>query len=545
MKKINKYILLFTTVFLLVNCNDDDHSFGSLDAIKNLEVQFEIQGVDAENPDGDGSGIVNFSSKADNAISYKYIFSDGSEVNAPTGKLIKRFSTPGVNTYQVTVLASGKGGITSTTSLDVTVLSNFNDEEAVQFLTGGTSKKWYFAANEVGHLGVGPNNDNSGENYFPLWYAANPFEKAGSPESSCLYDNELIFSLENDQLKYKLDNNGNTFFNADFHPAGGSDLCLPYDTGGLKNVLLSPSESILMTTNEDKTRGTEMTFSDGGFMGYFINQTKYEILSITENRMTIRAVMGGNDALAWYFIFTTSKPVQGGDDVDFTNLIWSDEFDTDGVPNSSNWTHELGAGGWGNNESQNYTNSNTNSSVSNGILKITARKETSGGAQYSSARLVTKNKFDFKYGKIEVRAKLPSGGGTWPAIWMLGSNFDQVDWPDCGEIDIMEHVGNDQNKIHGTLHLPGNSGGNAITGTTIVPGVSEDFHIYSVIWTQTSIKFYVDGNLFHSFANNPSTPFNSNFFIILNVAMGGNMGGNIDPAFTSSSMEVDYVKVYQ
>ncbi len=226
-------------------------------------------------------------------------------------------------------------------------------------------------------------------------------------------------------------------------------------------------------------------------------------------------------------------------------LVWSEEFNVDGAPNTAKWGYDLGAGGWGNNEQQYYTNRSQNAVVLNGVLKITAIKESFSGSAYTSARLLSKDKYAFKYGKIEVRAKIPAGGGTWPAIWMLGSNISTVPWPGCGEIDIMEHVGNNLNKIYGTLHHPGHSGGNADGGTIIIPDATTAFHNYIVEWSSTSIKFYVDTQLFYTFANNGNLPFNQNFFIILNMAMGGNFGGVIEPAFTSASMEVDYVRVYQ
>jgi len=225
-------------------------------------------------------------------------------------------------------------------------------------------------------------------------------------------------------------------------------------------------------------------------------------------------------------------------------LVWADEFEVNGAPDPTNWTFETGAGGWGNNELQYYTNRSQNAQVTGGSLKITAVKENFNGSPYTSARLVTKDKFEFKYGRVEIRAKLPTGGGTWPALWMLGNDINSIGWPACGEIDIMEHVGNQQNKIHGTLHYPERFGGNGVTSTITIPNVSTAFNVYKLDWSATSIKMYVNDQLFFNVPNTLSIPFNKDFFMIVNIAMGGNFGGAIDPAFTSSSMEIDYIRVF-
>ena len=552
MKKYNKYFVLLFALLLVISCQKDDYAFGDLSAPTNLQVKAEIVGKTTAAPNGDGSGMVKLTATADNAISYKYVFTDGTTENAPNGIFTKRFTKTGLNKYTVTVIASGKGGIATNTTIDVEVVSNFSDDEAVQFLTAGTSKKWYWSASEPGHLGVGQNDGDATKNYYANYYMAGAFEKAGSPSSSCLYENVLTFSLEGEQLKFELNNGGSTFFNAAFASvAGGSgpdDSCLSYNTTGKKSVSLSPSESVVMANpnHATQTRGTTMNFSDNGFMGYYIGQSSYEILSITANRMVVRAVMGGNPALAWYHIFTTTKPTQAPP-TDFTKLVWSDEFNTDGAPDATKWNYDLGKGdnGWGNNEKQNYTNSATNVIVQGGSLKITAKKEASGGADYSSARLKTDAKFAFTYGKVEVKAKLPIGAGTWPAIWMLGQDYATKPWPACGEIDIMEHVGNNQNVILSTLHYPGHSGGSGNSGSKTIPNVSTEFHVYKAVWTAASVTTFVDDVQIHSVPNDGSLPFNSDFFLILNVAMGGNLGGNIDAAFTQSSMEIDYVRVYQ
>lgn len=208
--------------------------------------------------------------------------------------------------------------------------------------------------------------------------------------------------------------------------------------------------------------------------------------------------------------------------------------------------YDLGnSNGWGNNEEQYYTNRTQNAVVSNGTLKINLIKEAYQGYNYTSARLLSKGKYSMKYGKVEIRAKIPSGGGTWPALWMLGDNIDSVGWPACGEIDVMEHVGNQLNKIYGTLHYTGRSGGNADGASVMIPNATTEFHIYSMEWNESTIKIYVDNQLFFTYNNNPNSPFNQNFFFIMNVAMGGNFGGTIDPNVTNATMEVDYIRVYQ
>lgn len=240
---------------------------------------------------------------------------------------------------------------------------------------------------------------------------------------------------------------------------------------------------------------------------------------------------------------TISKSIQVTVTVTIS-LVWSDEFNTAGSPDASKWGYDIGAGGWGNAELQYYTNRTDNAIVSGGTLKIIAKTENFSGSPYTSARLLTKNKFSFKYGKVEISAKLPAGVGTWPAIWMLGDNILTVPWPACGEIDIMEHKGSQLNKIYGTLHYPGHSGANGDGSTITISNATTTFHKYTLEWSSTTIKILVDDIAFFTFTNTASLPFNQNFFLIFNIAMGGNFGGTVDPAFVSAIMEIDYVRVY-
>jgi len=227
-------------------------------------------------------------------------------------------------------------------------------------------------------------------------------------------------------------------------------------------------------------------------------------------------------------------------------LLWSDEFNTDGPPNPANWSYDLGNNnGWGNSELENYTSNAENAYVQGGYLNITAIKENSGGYAYSSARIVTDGKFAFKYGTVLMRAMLPTGGGTWPALWMLGSDYATNPWPACGEMDIMEEIGNNPGVIYGTLHYPGHSGANGNGATTKTTSPNTSFHVYGLQWSPLQVQISVDGVVYQTVQNSPTLPFNANFFFIFNVAMGGDFGGTVDPNFTSSTMQVDYVRVYQ
>ncbi len=283
------------------------------------------------------------------------------------------------------------------------------------------------------------------------------------------------------------------------------------------------------------------SFGNGDSTSVIADSAKYTYTLSGTNTYTVTVTAVGNSGL------TISKSVQIGVYVkaSSTKLVWADEFNTDGAPDSSKWGYDLGAGGWGNNELQFYTNSSSNAKVLNGNLVITAIKQSLNGSDYTSARLLTKNKFSFAYGRIDVRAKLPASKGTWPAIWMLGNNVSTTAWPACGEMDIMEQKGNQVNTIYGTIHYPGHSGGGGVGSTTVVADATTAYHIYSLEWSPSIIKMYVDNQLFFSFNNDASLPFNQNFFVLLNLAMGGNFGGPVDSGFTSDAMLVDYVRVYK
>ena len=238
-----------------------------------------------------------------------------------------------------------------------------------------------------------------------------------------------------------------------------------------------------------------------------------------------------------------------------TTPSWSDEFDVNGLPNNKIWGYDVGGGGWGNNELQNYTaNDADNARVENGKLIVTAIKEVSGTRQYSSARLITKGKKDMKFGRLEIKAKIPAGRGSWPALWMLASQttYGSTFWPDQGEIDIMEHVGYDPAVVHASVHtnIFNHILGTQKTAKTTVPTFNSAFHVYRMDWTPDEIKAFIDDKEFFAFKRQgvlwQEWPFNQPQHLLVNIAVGGNWGGikGIDDTIFPISMELDYVRYY-
>jgi beta-glucanase (GH16 family) len=240
-------------------------------------------------------------------------------------------------------------------------------------------------------------------------------------------------------------------------------------------------------------------------------------------------------------------------------LSWSDEFDraNGSLPDSSKWVMETGGGGWGNHELESYTNRAANAHVQDGNLVITAIKEDYTGPDgiarpYTSARLKTLGKFDQKYGRFEARIKIPQGQGMWPAFWMMGNNIAAVDWPNCGEIDIMENIGKEPAIVHGTMHGPGYNGAGGLSASYTLPSgkFADDFHVFAVEWETSVVRFYVDDKLYETrtpadLPAGKSWVFDHPFFILLNVAVGGDWPGSPDNTTQfPQKMLVDYVRVY-
>lgn len=551
MKNFKYVLFLFISLTLIVSCEDENYEFGDIIVPTNVTITAEIVGQDAENPYGDGSGFVNFVSTADKEINYRFDFGDEKSDVAPNGIITHRYTEEGINTYTAVVNAIGTGGVMTSTSIEIQVYSSFTDPEAENFLSGanlGDSKTWYWAANIPTHVGLGPVEDDYGNGEFSYeawWNTIQPFDD----EKSCMYTNEFVFTNTENGLTFE-QTVGPAFIPGTYasvlNVAGDTchDETVVTSMFGVKNVSFFPSSSKAALEGsyaELPYRQTSFAISDGGFMGWYAGEVEYDIISISDNEMHVRFIEeGGNNA--WYARYQTQNPYNVDN---FPTLAWSDEFDVDGAPNTSNWTYDLGDGGWGNGEAQTYTDNSENVIVENGFLKITAKADGSG---YTSARIKSQGLQEFTYGRVEVRAKLPAAQGTWPAIWMLGANFPDVGWPLCGEIDIMEQTGDNKNDVLGTCHWFDNgTSNNASYGEiTTIANASSEFHVYSLEWTEESVKILVDGTSFYTLTNNSDLPFYSkDFFVILNLAMGGTLGGTIDPAFTEDVMEVDYIRVYQ
>jgi beta-glucanase (GH16 family) len=411
-------------------------------------------------------------------------------------------------------------------------------------------------------------------------------------EMNTSYTNPYKESINtsNTVLEYK--DNGGQYANIFFDVSNTFDLSTNH-TFTLK--IYVPSASITENENnqislklQDNTLGDQWTtqseiikpivldewqiiafdFKNDPFLNY--NDNSPDPINRTDfNRVLIQINDENNNARVTAYIddFLYDGIITDSNDNDvedpiFDNLVWSDEFNGTGTIDTNKWFHqtELPSGGsWYNSEVQHYTNREENSFVENGNLHIVAKKETFTDQgytkQYTSARL--NSKYAFTYGKVQVRAKLPTGSGTWPAIWMLGKNITEpggywtnshgtTPWPACGEIDIMEHWGNNQNYVSSAMHTTSSSGGTINHGGQIIPTASSAFHLYELIWTSEKMVFSVDGIVHYTYnpetKNSSTWPYDSEQYFLLNIAI---QQGGTQASYTESTMEIDYVRVYQ
>ena len=287
-----------------------------------------------------------------------------------------------------------------------------------------------------------------------------------------------------------------------------------------------------------------------------------ESVAIVDNNGFVTAIKGGNSTIT---VTNNSETVSSIVAVEHTwndyQLAWSEEFNGSTL-DTDTWTIEVNGNGGGNNEQQYYTNRSENLRLNEGCLELEALKETYENREYTSGRINTRGKKAFKYGKIEARISLPSGGGTWPAFWTMGDDWPTVGWPNCGEIDIMEHIGNNPTMVSFALHTKYKNGskGNNWSSRTYMDGIEESFHVYGIEWQEEAysgrdkISFTIDDIEYASSTEDVTTiddnfywPFNKEHFLILNLALGGNMGGAINDTIFQNSviMKVDWIRVYQ
>ncbi len=312
MKKISQYIsvILIGLLVTISSCQKDDYELGNLEAPTNVSFTYDIVGANSENPYGDGSGVVNFAASADNEISFYYDFGDGKDnVVTVDGNTTHLFSINGTNTYNVTLFAVGTGGITTSTTIQIDIYSSFIDEEALEFLTGGSSKTWYWAADLVGHAGMGTQSEDYGnvDYTWASWWQIGPFDS----DKACMYDAEMVFTKTDNGLTYE-QTTGMAFVPGTYAGKIGveGDVCHGEDVAtplyGIKNVMFSPSTSKAAIDGE--YRGTTMSFTDGGFMCWWVGTSEYDIIEITDNLLRVR--IKEDDVNAWYHTFTSEKPIQ-------------------------------------------------------------------------------------------------------------------------------------------------------------------------------------------------------------------------------------------
>ncbi len=338
-------------------------------------------------------------------------------------------------------------------------------------------------------------------------------------------------------------------------------ISLKLQNGNLGQPWSTQSE-IIKPIVLDQWQTITFDFANDAFINLDVNSLNPT--SRTDFNRVLLQVNGENntdEVTAYIDDFVYNGTINVTPDIVFDNLVWSDEFDGTGAIDTNKWFHQIqlpNGNSWYNGEIQHYTDRVENSNVNNGVLNIIAQKEvfTNQGVtkNYTSARL--NSKFAFKYGKVEIRAKLPTGVGTWPAIWMLGknitepggywaNNFGTTSWPACGEIDIMEHWGSNQNFVQSAMHTPSSFGGTVNHGGQTIATASTEFHIYTLEWSSEKMVFKVDGNEHYTYnpanKNADTWPFDAEQYLLLNIAIQP----SIVASFTDSKMEIDYVRVYQ
>ena len=529
-----KFIFFF---HLLISCSGsttDDGDTGPVDPVEiiptNLTLTIDVVGSNNVNPNGNGSGIVKFIAKANNAVSYSFRFGTG-DSKTRSGSAEYTYTVQGTKTYSVKVLAYSSTNNYISIDKSVTVYVKKDSEQSLlELLAGSSSRTWKINSAQDAHFSNG-----AADKKYPTYWEGYAFSKTNSG----FYDDEYIFNVDG---TYKHKTNKTVFGKATYLTNDFGSTSQPTNSSGeIENYPLDDYQSNFVAKKDGEENKLEITGK--GFVGFYVGEHNYTIECYDSDNIFLRSK--DDQDVAWY-VWLTAKTVSTINPKDqFTNLVWSDEFNVNGAINSEKWVHEVGDS-WYNNEVQSYTSRLDNSKVEDGKLKIIAKKESYNGNNYTSARIISNTKKDFTYGRVDIKAKIPGTKGTWPALWMLGSNFKSVTWPKCGEIDILEAAQVNDFKVQSTVHHPDKYGGDGDTHiSNDYTDITEKFYIYSLVWTKEALTFYVDDKPHHLVGNSCALPFNWNQFIILNVAMGGNMGGEIASDFVSDTMEIDYVRIYQ
>ncbi|AGC76662.1 glycoside hydrolase, family 16 [Nonlabens dokdonensis DSW-6] len=312
--------MIFIVAFTIQSCQDDDTEFGAVIAPSNLVVTATVQGQSMTDPNGDGTGIVVFNATSDNALNYSYDFGDGRQGSTFDGTIEHRFVQLGTNTYSVTVTATGTGGAATTQTILLDVLSTFDDSEAKEFLTGGSSKTWYWSVAENGHWGVGPTNLIGGQSpeayYTPAFFPVPAFGRYCNDLTECFYEDEMVFTKDGNDVIYELKNFGGTYFhNTYLSQFGGpsaingnnDDECLPFTAPAPGVITFTPTLDTDVPV--EQSRKTTMLLANDSFISWYVGSSEYEIMEITANRMVLRTVQANDPALAWYHVLTTDLPV--------------------------------------------------------------------------------------------------------------------------------------------------------------------------------------------------------------------------------------------
>jgi len=533
-----KSIKLFIFLSFFISCSSegsqDGEGSGPVDppseiTPSDLSITLDIVGSDSNNPNGDGSGTVKFTASATNAVSYSFRFGTG-DSKTSTGSAEYTYTEVGTKTYSVKVIAYSSTNNFISIDKSVTVYVKPNSEQTLlELLAGSSSKTWRINSAQDAHFSNGVQDKR-----YSTYWEAYAFSKANTG----FYDDEFTFNV-NGTYSHKTNETVfgmGSYLTEDF----GATSQSPNGNGEIENYPLSNYQTTFLTKKEDDLDKVE--FGAKGFVGFYVGEHNYTIECYDSDNIYLRTV--DDQDVAWYFWLTTKAISVTSPKDQFANLVWSDEFDYIGAIDSDKWVHEVGDN-WYNNEVQSYTSRLDNSKVEDGKLKIIAKKEPYNGNNYTSARIISNTKKDFTYGRVDIKAKIPGKKGTWPALWLLGSNFNSVTWPACGEMDILEAAQTNNFKVQSTVHHPDNYGEGDSHISNDYSDITETFHVYSLVWTKQALTFYVDDKPHHLVGNSCALPFNWNQFIILNVAMGGTMGGEIVADFDSDIMEIEYVRIYQ